>query len=229
MNKAFLFIPVLVILSVTAAFAQNKKNVNNDEAQEQKDEPNIIRVNGFADSLVDPSFVEMNIVKQYTPGDIDGDPMAALQQEIKDVLNKDGVDSSKYNLSVTYSNPMAGGRKSDVAVSNFLLRVYDISKVSDVAAKLSAKGYSIRQFKGELDNSIVDFEGIDKVLLARAIREGKEKAVATAEELGVKNYSLQNFIERGLKNNSSQAFQGPGATVGKVKMQKSVTLIYKIN
>jgi hypothetical protein len=124
---------------------------------------------------------------------------------------------------------MAAGKKTEFAISNFALRIYNISKVSGVTAKLSSKGYSIRQFKGELDNSIVDFEGIDKVLLTRAIQEGKEKAISTAEQLGIKNYSLKNFVEHGLKNNSSQSFQGPGATVGKVKMQKSVTLIYKIN
>ena len=219
-----LIVPALML--ATFSFAQSKSN---SEEEQEKTNSHNIRINGFADTFIAPSFIKMLATKQYNPNDIDGDPVITLQTEIKDILLKEGLDASKFMVISMYNNPGVAGKKSSVAVSCFTIKVYDLGRAENLPAKLSQKGYSITQFASDLDDNLVNFSEIDKALLPRAIQNGKAKATETAMQLGIKNYSLHKFVEGGLKNKNTTSRDGNSITIEKVRLQKNVTLIYKID
>ena len=228
MFRALLSSLFVLLLSADTVFAQQKNANNKDEETDTKTNEHVIRVNGYADTLMDPSFVEIFMMKQYDPRDMEGEPSVVLQADIRSILTAAGVESTKTTLTTTFSTPTTGGKRTDVGQASFSLKITDITRASAAANALSAKGYNIQQFKSELEDDLQDYEPLDKLLLGRAIQNGKEKAAETAAQLGIKNYTLQRFNENGLKNKTKSG-QNREATIRKVRLQKAVTLFYKID
>ena len=194
---------------------------------QDKKEKETIKINGSADTLVMPDYCDLYIMKITDNSDETG--MAAQNRFIKRLLYRSGIDTSKVTLTSVIGNEYGGGKRAGSYNVVITLRAFNVSSVVNIKARLSENEYRVIRCTGQLSDTQFDKEAVNKLLLSRAIRNGKEKANEVASELGMKSLEFVSFSEGDLKEekNGSYGYGMDGDGTGKIKLTKQVTLVYR--
>lgn len=211
-------------------------------AQEKQEKKAIkyIRVSGHAEQYYDPTYVDIHISLSEKEKVNDNNYVAKKERELLGVLKEFGIDQSKlrvqqFNTGEAYSFL---GSKYQVN-KNYTLRIEDLKKYESIIVRLAEidfKNIYVGQY------GIADEEKRKDELLAEAVKRGASKASIIATAGGVKNIHLLSVDETNQNTpipyemtamRADKSFGGAAADavnmqLGRVYMQKDITLVYEI-
>ena len=214
MNYIQLFLICLCCCFSSFVFSQD----NNKET---------IKITGTADTLLVPNYYDFYIMKV---SDNDDDAtMYAQNKLIKQMLSKNGIDTSKIILTSVMNNEYNTAQKKHNYNLSINFRSFSVNNIATIKTTLAEKEYKVIRCNGQLSDSLVDKEAINQLLLAGAIRNGRKKANEVANELGMKSIKFVSFNEGKLTEGRSESsiYGIGGCETGKIKLTKEVTLVYR--
>jgi uncharacterized protein YggE len=220
------------IVSLTT-FAQVK--------QQGKEAIRYIRVMGHAEQYYEPTFVNIYLSLSEKEKVNDNNYVAEKEKDLLSVLQEFGIDQSKlrvqqFNTGEAYSFL---GSKYQVN-KNYMLRIEKLDKYESIIVRLAEKGFK-NIYVG--DYGIHDKAKRMDELLAEAVKNGASKANIIAGAANVKNIHLVSVDETNdntpipymtksfaARNTGAMdaADQSVNMQLGRIFMQKDLTLVYEI-
>lgn len=219
---------VLAFLATFSVNAQEKKPVK------------FIRVMGHAEQHYEPTYVDVHISLQEKEKVNSNNYVAEKERELLAVLKEFGIDESKlrvqrFNTGEAYA---VFGSKYQVN-KQYTLRIEDLKRYESIIIRLVEKDFK-NLYVGEY--GIADKAKRMEELMAEAVKNGAGKANIIATAANVKGFHLLSVDEthqatpipvdfammRESRAMASGAADAVNMQLGKIFMQKDLTMVYEI-